>query len=68
MQICKAKNLLPQEITYIECNPDTNSKLSFYDEEFFQVIFDIENNQFTNPTYQQLTTKEIKEIIGNNLL
>ena len=32
-QICDAKGLDPLHILYVECNPNTNSKLSFYDEE-----------------------------------
>ena len=31
-QICKHKGLVEKDVIYIECNPDTNSKLSFYDE------------------------------------
>ena len=38
-QICEAKNLKLEDIVYLECTPDTNSKLSFYDEEYFQVDF-----------------------------
>ena len=30
-QICKRKGLDETDIVYLECNPDTNSKLSFYD-------------------------------------
>ena len=39
-QICQAKGFDIDKIRYIECNPDTNSKLSFYDEEYFEVNFD----------------------------
>lgn len=39
-QICESKGLDINSIVYIECNPNTNSKLSFYDEEFFEVDFD----------------------------
>lgn len=53
-QICKAKNLNINEIVYVECNPDTNSKLSFYDEEYFLVSFDGDI-----PTYHQLTPEEV---------
>lgn len=60
-QICKAKNIQPNKMIYIECNPDTNSKLSFYDEEFFQVDFDIDDNKFVNPKYKQLSIEEIKQ-------
>ena len=53
-QICKAKELNPDDIVYIECTPDTNSKLSFYDEEYFRVDFSGER-----PAYTQLSTEEI---------
>ncbi len=67
MQICEEKKILPKNIIYIECNPSTNSKLSFYDEEFFLVNFDIENDKFINPTYRQLTVEELQTIIGDEL-
>jgi hypothetical protein len=38
-QLCERKALVPDKVVYIECNPDTNSKLSFYDEEFYEVRF-----------------------------
>lgn len=56
-QICKAKNLNIEEIIYIECNPDTNSKLSFYDEEYFEVSFDSDR-----PSYHQLTAEEVSSL------
>ena len=31
-QIFERKQLVPAEVRYLECNPDTQSKLSFYDE------------------------------------
>ena len=39
-QICEAKGINPADMVYVECNPNTNSKLSFYDEEYFEVNFD----------------------------
>lgn len=57
-QICHAKNLNLSEIVYIECTPDTNSKLSFYDEEYYQVNFNAEQAQ----RYRQLTKDEIIHI------
>lgn len=60
-QICEAKNINPNQLIYIECNPDTNSKLSFYDEELFQVSFDInDNGEFTNLQYKQLDKETVK--------
>ena len=57
-QICQDKNLDMNEIVYIECNPDTNSKLSFYDEEFFEVNF----TGKTKPVYRQLSAREIRNL------
>lgn len=62
-QICEKKEFNMAEITYVECNPDTNSKLSFYDEEFFEVKFDINNGEFTNPRYRKLTGDEVKNLV-----
>jgi len=59
-QICREKNLNLGEIVYIECNPDTNSKLSFYDEEFFEVDF-IKSER---PAYRQLNAQELKNLLG----
>lgn len=63
-QICEAKGFDANNVIYIECNPDTSSKLSFYDEEFFQVTFPIVDGKFSGvPQYKQLTTDEAKEMI-----
>src|SRR5215469_13737742 len=56
-QICRNKNLNINEIIYLHCNPDTNSKLSFYDEVFFEV-----NLISREPSYRQLSAAEIKEL------
>ena len=58
-QICSAKGLDINNIRYIECTPDTNSKLSFYDEEFYEV-----NLSETDPAkrYKLLSNQQIEEI------
>ena len=50
-QICQYKGLDLSDIVYLECNPDTNSKLSFYDEEYFEVDF----NADPQHRYRQLS-------------
>ena len=55
LQICEAKGLDSSKITYIECNPDTNSKLSFYDEEYYEVTF----NNTPRADYRKLAKEEI---------
>lgn len=57
-QICERKGLNPAEIIYLECNPDTHSKLSFYDEAYFRVDFSDE----AHPRYRQLTREEINQL------
>ncbi|MDR2119682.1 MAG: hypothetical protein LBP64_02230 [Tannerella sp.] len=59
-QICEAKGLNPAEIVYLECNPDTNSKLSFYDEEYFEVHF----RHALPADYRLLDKTEVKELFN----
>lgn len=63
-QICEQKGLRLDEVIYIECTPDTNSKLSFYDEEYYVVDFskDIAHR------YRQLTSEEIKLIMNHKVI
>ncbi|MDE6152865.1 MAG: hypothetical protein K2G21_01805 [Muribaculaceae bacterium] len=58
-QVCEAKKLDFDTVRYVECTPDTNSKLSFYDEEFYEVNF-----KATDPAgkYTRLTAHQIEEI------
>jgi hypothetical protein len=54
LQICEAKNLNFQEVNYLQCNPYTNSKLSFYEEEYFEVTFPDDKP----PAYRKLDERE----------
>lgn len=65
-QICDKKGLDIQHIIYVECNPNTNSKLSFYDEEMFQVTYDLEGGLPTNLQYRQLSAEEIQNLWNVN--
>jgi len=56
-QVCQKKGLNLNEIMYVECNPDTGSKLSFYDEEFFEVDF-----SGSEPAYRRLAADEVRNI------
>ena len=59
-QICQAKGLSLRDIRYVECNPDTHSKLSFYDEEYYEVhFFDAEGQPLAHPAYTRLSAGEI---------
>ena len=58
-QLWEKKGFNLDDITYVECNPNTNSKLSFYDEEYFEVTF----GEGNTPTYRQLDKEEVKAML-----
>jgi hypothetical protein len=62
LQICEREHLSVQEIIYLECTPDTNSVLSFYDEEYFEVKF----KEGRPPEYRQWWKGEISKLFGNH--
>jgi len=62
-QICDRKGIPPEEMIYLECNPDTNSKLSFYDEEFFEVSFPEIKGHTGRAEYRLLTEQEVRKLI-----
>jgi hypothetical protein len=62
-QISEHFQIPTDKLTYIEHNPGMNSKLSFYDEEFYLVTFDIDDNErFINPKWEPLPTEMINDI------
>lgn len=63
-QIKDRFNLDPHKIIYIECSPNMNSKLSFYDEEFYLVKFDIDSGVFTNPQWAILTKEQASKLLA----
>jgi hypothetical protein len=58
-QICERKGIRFEEMIYLECNPDTNSKLTFYDEAYFEVTFPEVKGETGRPVYRRLTEEEI---------
>lgn len=60
IQVCEKFNIDPRNLIYIEHSPDMNSKLSFYNEEFYKVNFEIIDAKFINPSWQMLTMDEKK--------
>jgi len=60
-QICLEKGLDLNKIIYLECNPATGSKLSFYNEEVFQVDF----SSGAEPAYRQLSADEVRQLCGS---
>jgi hypothetical protein len=60
-QICEIKKLSLPEIIYLECTPNTNSVLSFYDENFYEVKF----NEKMQPKYRKLLKDEIEFLFNH---
>ena len=58
MQICVEKGLSLSEIVYLECTPDTNSVLTFYDEQYYEVIF----NDTPKTNYRKLSKEEVNRL------
>jgi hypothetical protein len=58
LQICSAKKLNPNEVIYLQCNPSTNSKLSFYEEEYFEVQFP----DGVQPIFRRLSEEEARRV------
>lgn len=63
-QICERKNLDINDICYLECNPDTQSKLSFYDEEYFEVTFPEATGGSGRASYRQLSKDEVMALFA----
>jgi len=59
-QICEKNNLSLSEIVYIECTPDTNSVLSFYDEQYYEVTF----NNTPQANYRRLSKEETEYLFS----
>ena len=57
-QICEKKGLSLSDVIYLECTPDTNSVLSFYDEQYYEVTF--RDGQPTH--YRKLLKEEIEKL------
>ena len=59
-QICDNKKLDLSDIVYIECTPNTNSVLSFYDEQYYKVIF----NEKLQAQYSKLSKECIEHLFS----
>lgn len=64
-QICESYHIEPENLIYIEHAPNMNSKLSFYDETFFRVHFELTNNGFTSPKWEKINRNQIDALIDS---
>ncbi len=58
MQICKKYKIDFNQLLYLECAPGMNSKLNFYDEQYFKVDFEIVDAELCNPKWTKITENE----------
>ena len=65
-QICERKGIQTDEMVYLECNPNTDSKLSFYNEEYFEVTFSETKGETGRPEYRRLTEEEVHRLFFNS--
>lgn len=60
MQICDKFSIPYDKLIYAEHNPETKTKLSFYEEEFFKVTFSInDDGELCDPKYKPITKEEL---------
>jgi|WetSurMetagenome_2_1015567.scaffolds.fasta_scaffold18881_6 hypothetical protein len=62
-QICNKYSIDFESLIYVEHNPKTETKLSFYEEEFFRVRFNVASNKLSNPQYEMINQAELDTIL-----
>lgn len=62
-ELCDDNAINYKELIYIEHTPNKDTKLSFNRETFYKVNFDISNNGFDNPQWEELTKSEVDKLL-----
>ncbi len=62
-EICDQRNIKHENLIFIEHTPEKDTKLSFNQESFFKVSFDLVNDKFDNPKWEELTKEEVDKLI-----
>lgn len=62
-ELCDENNIAYNELIYIEHTPDKKTKLSFNQESFYKVSFDIKDNKFENPQWTEMAKEEVDKLI-----
>jgi hypothetical protein len=62
-EICDKYEIDYKQLIYIEHTPYKKTKLSFNQETFFKVNFEISDDKFENPKWQELTKEEIDKLL-----
>ncbi len=63
-QICDQFSLDIKSLIYIEHNPETITKLSFYEEEFFRVHFTFNDNKPGDPRYEKINRSDLESLLS----
>ena len=61
--ICKERALEPSKLIFIEHTPDRGSQLEIYQETFDRVLFQQNNNEFSEPDWQPLTRSQVDALL-----
>ncbi len=62
--IVNEKQLNPEKAVFIHHSPDMGSKYEFFTESFELIKFDLQNNQFTNPKWEEISKRQVEEIVN----
>jgi len=62
-EICDNNDIKYNELIYIEHTPDKKTKLSFNQESFYKVNFEISDKKFENPKWKELSKDDVNKLI-----
>ena len=62
-EICDNNKINYNEVIYIEHTPNKKTKLSFNQESFYQVRFNIIDDKFDNPKWEEMTKDQVDKLI-----
>lgn len=62
-QICEKYSIDINSLLYVEHNPETITKLSFYEEEFFRVHFTVNADKLSNPQYEKISKADLESLV-----
>jgi len=62
-ELCEKFEIDYSKLIYIEHTPDKKTKLSFNHETFYKVNFQVENDKFENPSWEELSKEEVNILI-----
>jgi len=62
-EICDKNEIDYNSLIFIEHTPNKDTKLTFNHESFFKVNFDISDDKFENPKWQEMVKDEVDKLI-----